>query len=166
MSSKLGSCAQAWHGWYAMSTFLLALFFLFGFSSNFFYSFDVTRRFWHASFPQNLSPVQALLNQLPVSTNSSMTSSLIANPPIRHVPSAIASSGTITSQVAHACPQVLHVRCLLMAFLPVCLTCVTRPMLLDSWALQFGQFIKNQAVWLGNVPRRPPSPAKLSLRLI
>ncbi len=75
------------------------------------------------------------------------------------------SSGTITSQVAHACPQVLHVRCLLIALLPVCLTCVTRPMPLDSWALQFGQFIKNQVEKLGNVPMPPPSPAKLSLRL-
>lgn len=159
MSSKLGSCAQAWHGWYAMSTFLLALFFLFGFSSNFFYSFDVTRRFWHASSPQNLSPVQALLNQLPVTTNSSMTSSLIANPPLRHKPCAIASSGTITSQVANAWPQVLHVRCLLMAFLPVCLTCVTRPLLLDSWALQFGQSIKNQNDRLGISRTLRPIPA-------
>ena len=106
-----------------------------------------------ARTPRNVTPMQSVRNVRALQAAWSLSSILpltvncgLELPFERMVSMYVHwSSGTMTSAVAQTCPQLSHLRCLLMAFSPEWRTCVTRPMPLVSWMLHLGHFIKTQA---------------------
>jgi len=117
------------------------------------HSLQVAGGLRHAPLAQDLRPVHADAKRssiLPLTVNCGLKL------PFERMVSMYVhwSSGTITSAVAHTCPQLSHLRCLLIALSPEWRTCVTRPMPLVSWVLHSGHFIKSQAVGQRNGPKR------------